>query len=41
MGQPMGQGYAPEGTVVELQGLSSGMYVLQTAQGRQTFVVAR
>ena len=41
MGQPMGQGYAPEGAVVELQGLSSGMYVLQTAQGRQPFVVAR
>ena len=41
MGQRMGQGYAPEGAVVELQGLSSGMYVLQTAQGRQPFVVAR
>ena len=41
MGQSMGQGYASEGTVVELQGLSSGMYVLQTAQGRQPVVVAR
>ena len=41
MGQSLGQGYASEGTVVELQGLSSGMYVLQTAQGRQPVVVAR
>ena len=41
MGKSMGQGYASEGTVVELQGLSSGMYVLQTAQGRQPVVVAR
>ena len=41
MGQSLSQGYASEGTVVELQGLSSGMYVLQTAQGRQPVVVAR
>ena len=41
MGQSMGQGYASEGTVVELQGLPAGMYVLQTTQGRQPVVVAR
>ena len=41
MGQSLGQGYASEGTVVVLQGLSSGMYVLQPAQGRQPVVVAR
>ena len=41
MGQSMGQGHAPEGNVVELQGLPAGMYVLQTEQGRQPFVVAR
>lgn len=41
MGQSMGQGHAPEGAEVELQGLPAGMYVLQTEHGRQPFVVAR
>ena len=41
MGQSMGQGHTPEGNVVELQGLPAGLYVLQTEQGRQPFVVAR
>ena len=41
MGQSMGQGYAPEGAEVELQGLPAGMYVLQTEHGRQPLVVAR
>ena len=41
MGQTMGQGYASEGTEVELQGLPAGMYLIHTAGGRQPFVVAR
>ena len=41
MGQTMETGFAPEGSEVELQGLPAGMYVLQTAAGRQPFVVAR
>lgn len=41
MGQTTETGFAPEGSEVELQGLPAGMYVLQTASGRQPFVVAR
>jgi len=41
VGQTMETGFAPEGSEVELQGLPSGMYVIQTAAGRQPFVVAR
>ena len=41
MGQTLEKGFAPNQSEMELQGLPAGIYVIQTAGGRQPFVVAR